>query len=382
MSNANIPVTELKNLFLQDTPFIDVRAPVEFAQGSLPGAVNLPILNDEERALIGTTYKQSGQDAAVRLGYQLISGAVKEERVQRWQSFISAHPQTVLYCFRGGKRSQITQQWLKDIGVERPLIVGGYKATRQFLMNEIEAFAKKKSLLVVSGPTGSGKTDLLKEAAAFYPSIDLEGLAHHRGSAFGSLDSAQPSQIDFENRLAVTLIKVEDKNDLQLRPIVEDESRLIGRVTQPMIFFERLRTSEVLWIDEPLEVRVENIFKDYIENTDLGMAHSQTARCAEELQILRSQALRVFEKYKKSLMSIHRKLGGLRTQEIMADLETSEHNFLNSNEVLSNKVWIEKLLNYYYDPLYLGSLERRQVSVCFKGTKKQALEYLQEAVSR
>ncbi|WP_413612380.1 tRNA 2-selenouridine(34) synthase MnmH [Bdellovibrio sp. HCB-110] len=376
MSNTNIRLENLKDLFLSETPLIDVRAPVEFKQGSLPGAVNFPILNDEERALIGTTYKQDGQEAAVKLGYQLISGSVKEERVQSWKSFIARYPSAVLYCFRGGKRSQITQQWLKEAGIERPLIVGGYKVSRHFLLDQIERFSKTREMLVVSGPTGSGKTQFLKEVAAFYPTIDLEALAQHRGSAFGSLDENQPSQIDFENRLAVTLLKIEDKGFGNLRPIVEDESRLIGRIYQPTPFFEHLRSSQVIWLDEPLEVRVENIFKDYILSTSIGLIQNQIPRCAEEDVILRSQALKVFEKYKSSLRSISRKLGGLRTQEVMADLENSQSDFLNKNEIASNKIWIEKLLKYYYDPLYLSSLERRQVSACFKGSSSSAVDFL------
>ncbi|KHD88454.1 MAG: tRNA 2-selenouridine synthase [Bdellovibrio sp. ArHS] len=369
--------SQYKNLFLSGAPLIDVRAPVEFAQGHLPGAVNLPILNDEERALIGTTYKREGQDAAVALGYQIVSGSVKEARVRQWQQFVQAHPDTVVYCFRGGKRSQITQAWLAEVGIQVPLIAGGYKKARQFFSDQLNDFCLHRELLVVSGPTGSGKTELLKEVNKFRPTLDLEFLARHRGSAFGSLPTPQPTQVDFEISLALECLKLEDKRTSDVRPVVEDESRLIGRVCQPKDFFERLRSSEVLWLEEPFEARVQNIFSDYVINTDIGRSASPHFRCAEEEQILRSQALNLFAKYRQAVLSIHRKLGGARSQEVLADLEQAESKFLQHADLEPNKVWIEKLLQYYYDPLYLSSLERRQVHVLFKGPRKDVVAFLQ-----
>lgn len=354
---------------------MDVRAPVEFQQGSLPGAVSLPIMNDEERAAVGTTYKRQGQEAAVRLGHELVSGDVKAQRVEAWKNFFTAHPEAVFYCFRGGKRSQISQQWLREAGLERPLVIGGYKATRQMLMKELEEFAVRRSVLVVSGPTGSGKTHFLR-ALQNYPVLDLEGLAHHRGSAFGSLGIEQPSQIDYENRLAVSILQIEDKFSPQIKPLIEDESRLIGRIYQPASFFVRLRASPVIWLDEPLEVRAENVYQDYIAETAIGESMRTTPRCAAEAEILRSQALALFDRYARSLQSIHRKLGGLRTQEVQADLEKARRDFLENQELSHNKVWIEKLLLYYYDPLYLESLERRQVQVLFKGPRSEAAKFL------
>lgn len=373
MSNQNISVAELKQLFVTETPLIDVRAPVEFLQGSLPGSVNIPLLDNEERALVGTTYKNQGQEAAVRLGYQIISGVVKEDRVARWSRFATENPHAVLYCFRGGKRSQITQQWLKDAGIERPLLVGGYKAARRFLMNTIQDFSERNQFVLVSGPTGSGKTTLVNEVNDFYPSLDLEFFAHHRGSAFGAWRIPQPTQIDFENHLAVALMKLENRLISQPRLLVEDESRHIGKNCLPESFFARLRNSEVIWLDEPLAVRIDNIFKDYIVDTAIGHAHRETKRGGEAH---RDQALLVFENYKKALIAISRKLGGVRTQEVMADLETACLDFLERNEIQSNKIWIEKLLDYYYDPLYLRSFDRRQAKVLFTGSRNAVIEYL------
>ena len=380
MSNRNIGIDELTELFIADTPLIDVRAPVEFVQGSLPGAVNIPILGDQERAVVGTTYKYQGSEAAVRLGYEMISGFVKQTLLQQWLDFIHRHQQAVLYCFRGGKRSQITQQWLKEAGVDRPLIAGGYKMARHFLIDAINRFSANHKLLVVAGPTGSGKTRLIQDIGDTYPALDIEAIARHRGSAFGGLPVSQPAQVDFENRLAVNLLKLQQ--GIQYKSVaVEDESRSIGSVYLPASFFACMRNSEVIWIDESFETRVNNIFVDYILDTAIGKAQQSRLRQQRAAltgqEILHDQALRLFDKYKHALQMINKKLGGQRFQEVSKDLESARLDFLHRNEIQSNKIWIEKLVKYYYDPLYLGSLQRRQVNPCFKGSRGEVAEYLQ-----
>ncbi|MEQ1722582.1 MAG: tRNA 2-selenouridine(34) synthase MnmH [Pseudobdellovibrio sp.] len=350
----------LRELLLNKTPFIDVRAPIEFNQGHLPNAVNLPILNDEERALIGTTYKQQGNEAAVKLGYKLVSGDVKAMRVQAWVDFITKNPNTVLYCFRGGQRSQITQKWISEAGIERPIIKGGYKFARNFLIDEVVRFANNYSYLILSGTTGSGKTGFLKQTQDFYPSIDLEALANHRGSAFGAMSTPQPSQINFENTLALNLMQLEPR--LTKPALLEDESLTIGRCAIPKIFFDKMRSSSVIFVQEPIEQRVKNIFKDYILDSAIGRKEVG--------------ALEVFAKYKNSVKAITRKLGGLRAQELLEILEKCEKEYTEQAKLTSNNEWIEKLLTYYYDPLYTSSLERRQVRIVFKGNTKDCAEYL------
>lgn len=382
MCNPDIGIDDLTALFIADTPLIDVRAPVEFMQGSLPGAVNLPILNDEERALVGTTYKQQGSEAAIKLGYEMVSGSVKQNRLQQWLDFIHQHPQAILYCFRGGKRSQITQQWLRDTGIDSPLITGGYKRARQFLISTIDRFSEHRKLLVITGPTGSGKTRLIHDISNSHPVLDIEALARHRGSAFGGMSVPQPSQIDFENHLAVNLLKLE-QNNLSEPVIVEDESRHTGKVYLPDSFFHHLRNSEIIWVDEPLATRVDNIFEDYILTTPIGQAQRirqaipPLASTVETQEILRQQARQLFDKYAGALQAISKKLGGDRFQEVSEDLENARSDFENKNEIQSNKIWIEKLVRYYYDPLYLGSLQRRRVNPCFKGSGQAVMDYLQ-----
>ena len=184
--------SDLLNIFLSNTPLLDVRAPVEFAQGAFPGAVNLPLMNDEERHEVGIRYKEAGQQSAIELGHSLVSGRLKDRRIQSWVEFANAHPDGVLYCFRGGLRSRITQQWLHEAGVDYPRITGGYKAMRRFLIDAIERLSQQARFVIVGGMTGSGKTDVI---AALTHAIDLEGLAHHRGSSFGGHPDHQPCEL-------------------------------------------------------------------------------------------------------------------------------------------------------------------------------------------
>lgn len=349
-------------IFLSARPLIDVRAGIEFQQGALPGAVNLPILNDEERALVGTTYKQKGSEAAVELGHKLVCGDIKAARVQAWVEHVRAHPDSIIYCFRGGLRSQTAQAWLQEAGVVRPLIVGGYKRARNFLMDHINTFATSGESLVLSGPTGSAKTALIKRAAEFYPAVDLEGLAQHRGSAFGAMTLAQPAQAQFENLLAIELLRVPAQRP-GARTLFEDESRLIGRSVVPDLLFANMRSSKVFYVQESFDQRVQNIFVDYISTTAIGTGSE-------------AEALAVFARYKASTLAISRRLGGARTEEVLQDLADSEAEYLAGRGLESHRVWIGKLLKYYYDPLYNDSFQRRHPEIEFRGSGEEILEKL------
>ena len=359
--------SDLKVCLEKKKPLLDVRAPVEFMAGHIPGAINLPILNDDERAQVGTLYKQKGQEAAIQLGQKLVSGPVKEERVAAWKKFFLEHPESPIYCFRGGLRSRTAQMWLQDVGVKAFRLEGGYKATRQMLLETLQQTVDAQPMILISGPTGGGKSHLLRAAGDFLPALDLETLARHRGSAFGFEAEPQPQQAQFENLLAQDLLRITAKTWGALKKpiLLEDESRLIGKNVIPENLFEKMRASPILWIDESLEQRVENIFADYITQTVIGNG-------------LKTDGLALYERYEISLQSIQRRLGGLRTQELMADLQNSKKQYLENKDLASNRVWIEKLLVYYYDPLYLGSLEKRKPKILFRGTSAQALLFLRD----
>ena len=148
---------DYRAIFLNDVPMMDVRAPVEFAKGAFPGVVNLPLMNDAERQAVGTCYKQQGQQAAIELGHRLVAGDLKAERIAAWAQFAQAHPDGLLYCFRGGLRSQIVQQWLEtEAGIVYPRVIGGYKAMRGFLIETLAHDVTHARFVVLGGLTGSG----------------------------------------------------------------------------------------------------------------------------------------------------------------------------------------------------------------------------------
>lgn len=362
---------DLKTLFLNDIPFIDVRAPIEFTQGHLPKAECLPILNDAEREAVGTVYKQKGQLEAVKLGHQLISGSVREERLAKWVLFKSKNPNVVLYCFRGGQRSALSQQWMAEAGCEIQRLEGGYKVARQFLTEQSDLCANQIQFLVLAGLTGSGKTTFLNEIKVSYPILDLESIAKHRGSAFGGFTQPQPSQATFENVLAVELLKLDSKAKVDPRRVlVEDESRMIGKRNLPTKFYTKLRESAVIFLDVELEQRVQNIFDEYICGSHLGKLEMDKSESAE------TAARQVFASFKNAVNAISSRLGGLRSQELMASIEKAELQTFKYKNLEENKVWIKKLLTDYYDPLYTHSLDRRSPNIILNAKKSECLLFL------
>jgi tRNA 2-selenouridine synthase len=326
-----IAADQFESLFLEARPFLDVRAPIEFASGSIPGAVSRPLLSNEERHQIGLTYKLHGPEAAVELGHQMISGSVKEQRIANWMKAINERPGTVIYCFRGGLRSQIVQAWLKENGISIQIVHGGYKALRRFLKNQIEERVQNLEFKVLSGPTGSGKTKFLYKSGE--PFLDLEALAKHRGSAFGAMTEPQPAQIDFENALAVALMKL----GAVKRPVlIESESRLIGKLVLPETLFKKIHVSPRMTLAVPFSERVDGIFEEYVKCSKLGL----------------NGDISWFEDIRASVHSISKRLGGARTSEILNDVAQALADFENSGTLETNRIWIAKLLEWYYDPLY------------------------------
>jgi tRNA 2-selenouridine synthase len=236
-------------------PLIDVRSPGEFEQGHIPGAVNIPLFDNAERVEIGTLYKQAGREAAVMRGLELtgpkMAGFVREARKL-------ASPRIVAHCWRGGMRSE-SMAWLwQTAGLEVEVLEGGYKAYRQQVLSEL---AKPLRLRILGGKTGSGKTAVLREMAAMGGQvIDLEALAHHKGSAFGSLgQQPQPSPEQFENDLHHALRRLDPGQPIW----AEDESHSIGRVYIPLPFWRQMLEAPVLAIETPLEDRIAHLVEEY-----------------------------------------------------------------------------------------------------------------------
>lgn len=370
MKFKDVEFSALNSHLLAGHGFVDVRAPIEFIEGHLPGSENLFLLSDDERARIGTCYKHSGREAAVQLGYKIVSGENRDLKIQKWQSYFEKNPQSIVYCARGGLRSKISSEWISELripGVELRRLSGGLKEARRLILQSFAEFTAKKTVTILTGMTGSAKTHSLLSLKDRLPVIDLEGLAHHRGSAFGAWDIPQPRQMNFENALYVEILRLDNRFRNSKSVLIEDESRTVGLCVVPEAFFQKIRSSPVVLIEEALEIRVQNIFKDYISETAIGKSDGE-------------RALQVFAKYKKSLQSIQRKLGGLRTQEIAQDLQASEREFVEHRGLDSNRVWIEKLLKYYYDPMYSGSLNQRDPKILFKGTRQEAEQYLLQEI--
>jgi tRNA 2-selenouridine synthase len=192
----------IRQILASDTPLIDVRAPVEFRQSAMPAAINLPLMNDDERAAVGTCYKRQ---APRRWRWAISWSTARCAPAASPPGWKPARviPQGYLCCARGGQRSHIVQQWLKEAGVDYPLIVGGYKALRQAAIQLTEELVQRP-IVLIGGCTGNGKTQLVCSRP---DGIDLEGLAHHRGSSFGRTLQEQHQQATFENHLAVAMLK-------------------------------------------------------------------------------------------------------------------------------------------------------------------------------
>jgi len=361
-------VNNFNEIFLNDILLIDTRAPVEFNRGTFPSATNLPLMIDRERSVVGTCYKEQGSDAAVELGHQLVSGAIKEERVNAWLDFVEQHQDGALFCFRGGMRSQISQSWLSDRGIEYPRIEGGYKAMRHWLMAQLDRICVQREFIVISGKTGSAKTRLINKGNAggpFAGSVDLEGLANHRGSAFGRRASAQPTQINFEHALAIALLKIE--RDYAGPIIIEDESRLIGRCALPAALKERLEQSPLVVLDAELGARVTHSFENYIlaNLSDLNKISENGDAAFSSF----SQALR------EALARIRKRLGGLKYSQLSEQLENALAAHAKGDKT-QHRQWIEQLLVSYYDPMYEYQLSQRSDRICFSGNAEQVSRYL------
>ncbi len=380
-----------RELLLQNTPMIDVRAPVEFAKGALPSAVNLPFINDEERHLIGICYKENGQQAAIDLGHKLVHGDTKNRRVKAWQEFLEQHPNAVLYCARGGLRSQLSQQWLADIGVACNRVEGGFKSLRNFLLQYLDDSCHNATFTLLSGMTGTGKTDILK---TLNTSIDLEGHANHKGSSFGRPLNQQPSQIDFENELTLAILSVRENQPGQ-RIIVEDESRNIGGLHLPEALNAAMAASNIVVIDLPLEERIEKLWQEYVvqryeetiayhtsddnvvkQGDDHGDDQSGNKENHQAQSHIRGE--QAFSNYLiDSLLRVKKRLGSERTNEILALMEGAIQR-QHTDNFRSHQDWLRAITVDYYDPMYLYQLDKRKERVVFRGDQQSVVQCLKK----
>lgn len=351
-------------LFLHSPPMLDARAPVEFAKGAFPMAVNLPLMDDRDREQVGLCFQQQGQDAAIALGHRLVSGAVKEARIRAWADFARANPDGCLYCFRGGLRSKITQQWLRsEAGIDYPRVVGGYKAMRGILMNNVDDAVEQGGFIVIGGMTGSGKTDVLRQVDN---ALDLESYANHRGSSFGKRATGQPSNIDFEHRLAIDLLRQQARGHAWF--VLEDESRLIGRCALPLPLYRGMQQFPMVWLEDSLTQRIERILRDYV--SDL---------CAEYVALDAGTGfVRFSEHLMLALGNLVKRLGDERYRRLRACMEAALRQQATDGTVDLHRAWIEDLLREYYDPLYVYQRENKRARVLFAGDQAAVIDFLRQ----
>lgn len=267
---------------IQHFPVLDVRSPSEFVQGHIPQAHNMPLFSDEERAQVGTVYKQQGPQSALELGLELVGP--KMAYFVREAARLAPDRVVGIHCWRGGKRSQSVAWLLGQAGFRVTVLQGGYKAYRHYVLS---AFAEiLPQLLVVGGRTGTGKTKILHALRDLGEQIiDLEALAHHKGSAFGFIgEAAQPTVEQFENDLAAVLCTL----DTSRRIWVENESRSIGRVYLPEAFWKQKKAAPLFNIDVPPAQRIQNLIGDYTVQ-DKSALESAFQRIAKKLGGLRHQ---------------------------------------------------------------------------------------------
>lgn len=354
--------TDYKKIILENIPMIDVRAAVEYNKGAFPNTVNLPVLTDEERHIIGIKYKEAGNESATALGYEMVSGSIKESRVNAWVQYIKEHPEAYIYCFRGGSRSRISQEWLHEVGIDLPRLDGGYKAFRSYLLEVLSGTWMQAKPITLGGHTGSGKTKVIYNVEK---SIDLEGIAHHRGSSFGRYIDPQPQQIDFENQMAYDMVKHDAKGFKHL--IVEDESRNVGRCFINKDLFDYFRSGTMVILDVTFEERIQNTLEEYV----IESQKSHIERFGEE------EGLKLwFDYIEGSMTRVKKRLGGDRFNDVFQAFKNNYETQQASRTYQAHEEWIAMFLRDYYDPMYEYQMTNSTRPVSFKGNAKEVTDYL------
>lgn len=308
----------------REHPILDVRTPAEFEKGNIPGAYNLPLFTNEERAIVGTIYKQQGRQPAILKGLELVGPKMKG-LVEGTQA-VSADNKTILmHCWRGGMRSSSVAWLLELYGYKVYTLKGGYKFFRRYVLSACD---EKRNYIILGGRTGSGKTLVLKKLSELGEQvIDLEKLAHHKGSSFGSIgEEKPPTQEQFENCLALELKRFDPVKHIWL----EDESRLIGKKVIPGAMWEQMRAAQVVYIDIPFNERAFYLTKEYGKFTK--------------------------DELRDAITRITKRLGGMQTKQALEALEANDL-----------KTTCEICLAYY-DKSYDHGLDQREAGTVKKHT--------------
>jgi len=317
-------------------PVLDARSESEYAQGHICGALNFPVLNDEERKLVGICYKIKGHEKAVILGYELAGPKFHEVIKLAYKQFPDR--KILMHCFRGGLRSRILSYVLHSAGFDVCVLVGGYKAYRKNVLQILDA---DLNLKVIGGYTGSCKTIILNECKKNGQQIiDIEAQANHRGSAFGGIGlPQQPTQEQFENNLAGLISEL----DLSKTIWVEDESRMTGKLKLPDKFYAQIRNAPLYFIDKSFEERSSNILNTY-------------GKFDKQLLI-------------ESTKKLEKRLGNLQMREAVMHLENNEM-----------QLWLDIVLTYYDKAYEYGVSLRDKNKIIYISTEE--IPFLAELESK
>lgn len=300
----------LKDEKEQNLVLIDVRSPSEYQESTIPGSMNIPLFDDEERAEVGTIYRKIGADKAKERGLEIVSAKLP----QFMKAFATIQKKKVVFCWRGGMRSKTVATLLDLMNIPVARLQGGYRSYRKWVVETLDHIELPAELFVLNGYTGTGKTIILQKLQEKeYPIIDLERLANHRGSVFGQIGLQEPNnQKTFEALLLQDLLRIQEEPYF----LIEAESKRIGKILLPNFIIDKKEKSKQIFIQMPIEQRVQHILKDYCP-----IQHH--AECMDS-----------FQKIKKR---IHTPIA----TQIEKDLQTG--NFTSVAYLL---------LKYYYDPLY------------------------------
>ena len=295
-------------------PVIDVRAPLEFQQGHIPGAVNIPLFDDGEIKVVGTAYKKENKEAAMYAGLEF-AGKKLVKLAKQGERAAGKNKTLLVHCWRGGMRSKSMVWLFETMGLTCYLLEGGYKSYRSYARAVLET---PLNLLVIGGRTGSWKTAILHHLSLLGEQvIDLEGLAHHKGSAFGALgELEQPSTEQFENELCKELLPLDTKRVTW----IEDESRNVGKCVIPGELYSRMKETEIVFLDISREQRARHLVGDYAQ--------------------YEQEALRT------CVLKIEKRLGGDRTREALEAIDRED--FYQTAMITL----------HYYDKAYMYSLEK------------------------
>lgn len=319
----------IENMLQMENPLcVDVRSPVEFSAGNIPGAVNVPLFTDDERVQVGTLYKTAGGEAAKKLGLSIVSPKLAQ-LVEEIGSISAAGRPVIVYCWRGGMRSKSIVNVLAMMDIPVYQLIGGYKSYRHYVLDSLANFLVKPLLICLCGPTGTGKTALLgilkKKGAAV---LDLEKMANHRGSVFGQVGLGKPSTAqNFDAALLAELHLLNEKPYL----IVEYESKRIGNVYLPEKLFQAMQRGRKILLNADMEIRITRLTDEYLD-------------------VCRNNRQEILE----CIKALHKRLGGKRTSQMVEEFQKGSTRWV-----------VRSLLTDYYDPLYgYGSPDLADFDCC------------------